>query len=269
MSRGAFTLVEMLVAMLISAIIVILSVMTFNGVSASWTSAAEYMDKFQRSDYALNQVVGALRSMYYPHDGQQDGRYGFILSNNGDGEDADSSDVIEWSKIGRAIVGNKSSVADSVHRVRIMVLEEGNSDWKKEIAETGLYARLCPDAALRGDQEDVDFSFENNEMYQPVLISSGVCGFNCRVVKEPPKTSSSDNENEEKDFEDEFAESNAVPYKVELSFRMIDPDTRAYRSGAAPIVRIVRIPIYEQSLDGKVTPGGEGKESNTKKHSSR
>jgi prepilin-type N-terminal cleavage/methylation domain-containing protein len=64
MSRGAFTLVEMLVAMLISAIIVILSVMTFHGVSASWTSAAEYMDKFQRSDYALNQVVGALRSMY-------------------------------------------------------------------------------------------------------------------------------------------------------------------------------------------------------------
>jgi prepilin-type N-terminal cleavage/methylation domain-containing protein len=267
--KKAFTLVEILMAVFILGVVTSLSMMTFTAVTNSWQKSADYLDKLQRTDHALSQVTSALRSMYYPHDGQQDGRYGFILSNNGDGEDADSSDVIEWSKIGRAIVGNKSSVADSVHRVRIMVLEEGNSDWKKEIAETGLYARLCPDAALRGDQEDVDFSFENNEMYQPVLISSGVCGFNCRVVKEPPKTSSSDNENEEKDFEDEFAESNAVPYKVELSFRMIDPDTRAYRSGAAPIVRIVRIPIYEQSLDGKVTPGGEGKESNTKKHSSR
>ena len=265
--KKAFTLVEILMAVFILGVVTSLSMMTFTAVTNSWQKSSDYLDKLQRTDHALAQVTSAMRSMYYPHDGQQDGRYGFSLVNNGDGQDADSSDVVEWSKIGRAIVGNKSSVADSVHRVRIMVVEEGDSDWEEEIAETGLYARLCPDVALRGDGEDVDFSFENNEMYQPVLISSGVCGFNCRVMKEPPKASGSDNENEENEFEDEFAESNAVPYKVELSFRMIDPESRAYRSGAAPVVRIVRIPIYEQSLDGKAAPGAEGKESNTKKSS--
>ena len=62
-------------------------------------------------------------------------------------------------------------------------------------------------------------------------------------------------ENDDRAFEDEFAESNAVPYKVELTFRISDPEGRSYRSNTAPVMRIVRIPIHEQSLDGASTPG--------------
>jgi hypothetical protein len=253
-------MVEILMAVFILGVVTSLSMMTFIAVTNSWQKSTDYLDKLQRTDYALGQVTSALRSMYYPHDDKQDERYGFVLVDNGDGEDADSSDVIEWSKTGRAIVGNKSSVADSVHRVQLMVLEEGNDEWREPIKETGLYARLCPDSALRPADEDVDFSFANSDMYQPLLITGGVCGLNCRVMKAPPEPGlSTDNENDESGFEDEYAESNAVPYKVELSFRMLDPESRAYRSGVPPVVRIVRIPIYEQAVDGAAVPADSGK----------
>jgi prepilin-type N-terminal cleavage/methylation domain-containing protein len=259
MNKG-FTMLEMLLAVLMVGVLTVFSFMTFNAVTRGWQVSTEYLDKQQRTDYALGQVVSGLRSMYYPHNGEQDDRYGFVLTDNGDGQNPDDSDVIEWSKMGPAIIGNKSALADSVHRVQVMVLEEGNTDWLEEIKVTGLYARVCPDAALAPEDEDVDddggFTFANEELYQPVLIADGVEGFNCRVLKNADKIEGG--ENDRRQFEDEFSESNSVPYKVELTFFIADPEGRSYRTDTAPMMRIVRIPIHEQSRDGSVTPDAEG-----------
>ncbi|MBO7721630.1 MAG: hypothetical protein J6T01_04400, partial [Kiritimatiellae bacterium] len=205
-----------------------------------------------------------LRSLYYPHGGEQSYDYGFYLTNTGDGEDPDRSDVIEWSKRGSAIVGSKSAAADTVHRVQLMVLEEGNHDYEVKIQKTGLYARLCGDAALipKDENDDTDYSFANAELYQPLLISDGVVGMNCRVLKDKPsgeKGGVRESENDKDLFEDEFAESNRVPYKVELTFFIENPDEN-FRSQTrrAPMVRIVRIPVYEQSLDGTKPPNAAG-----------
>lgn len=267
MMRNAFTLVEMLVAMLISAIIVILAVMTFNGVSTSWTESTEYMDKFQRSDYALNQVVSGLRSMYYPHNGEQDDKYGFILLDNGNGESPDDSDVIEWAKTGSSIVGGQDASASTVHRVQLMVLEEGNNDYRDPIEITGLYARLCNDPALRPDKakdgSDTDYSFGNSEMYQPILVVDGIVGMNCRVMESPEKAKNKDAKNDKTLFNDEWSKSNSVPYKVELTFWVKDPEAKSYRTNTAPVMRIVRIPIFEQSQDGASLPSDE-KKGNTR-----
>lgn len=257
--RRAFTMVEVMLAVFLVGVLTVLSVMTFHAVSRGWQISTDYMDKMQRTDYALDQVVSALRSSYYSHDGKQNENYGFVLTNNGDGENPDDSDVIEWAKKGSSIVGTKNAVQDSVHRVQVMVLEEGNSDYLDTIEVTGLYARQCPDAALRSknNPEEVDYSFANEEMYQPVLISDGIVGFNCRVLKTADKVEA---ENDDRLFEDEYAESNAVPYKVELTFYLADPEGKSYRSNTAPVMRIVRIPVHEQSLDGAATPTEEEKE---------
>ena len=171
--KRAFTMIEILLATLITAVLTTLSIVTFNAVSNGWQISTDYVDKTQRTDFALNQLVSGLRSMYYPHDGEQSYDYGFVLTDNGDGEQPDKSDIIEWSKIGSAIVGSKSSVADTVHRVQVMILEEGNSDYKEPIEVTGLYARQCPDVALRSAEnatdQDIDYTFANAELYQPVL----------------------------------------------------------------------------------------------------
>lgn len=259
--RRAFTMIEMLLAVMMIGVLTTFAVLTFNAVTRAWQVSTDYMDKMQRTDFALNQVISGLRSMYYPHDGKQDYNYGFVLTDNGDGEEPDDSDVIEWSKMGSAIVGNKSAVADTVHRVQVMVLEEGDHRFKEEIQVTGLYARQCPDVVLRpkDDEEEIDYSFENDEMYQPILIADGIVGFNCRVLKTAEAAKEGEGENDKRAFEDEFEESNAVPYKVELTFRIADPEGKSYRSNTAPLMRIVRIPVHEQSLDGAVTPDEDDK----------
>ena len=251
--RRVFTLVEILLAVVLLGVLTAITMATFNSVTRSWQISTDYLDKMQRTDFALNQVVSGLRSLYYPHGGEQSYDYGFYLTDNGDGEDPDRSDVIEWSKRGSAIVGSKSAAADTVHRVQLMVLEEGNHDYMDPIEVTGLYARHCPDVTLRpkDNRDDIDFSFANDEMYQPVLIADGIVGFNCRVLPSDEKVEA---EHDESLFEDKWETSNAVPYKVELTFYLADPEGRAYRSNTAPIMRIVRMPLYEQSKDGAAPP---------------
>ena len=251
--RRAFTLIELLLAAVLLGVLTSLTMMTFNSVTHGWQVSTDYLDKMQRTDFALNQVISGLRSLYYPHGGEQSYDYGFYLTDNGDGEDPDRSDVIEWSKRGSAIVGSKSAAVDTVHRVQLMVLEEGNRDYMEPIEVTGLYARHCPDVTLRpkDNRDDIDFSFGNEEMYQPVLVADGIVGFNCRVLPTDEKVEA---EHDESLFEDKWDTSNAVPYKIELTFYLADPDGRAYRSNTAPIMRIVRMPLYEQSKDGAAPP---------------
>lgn len=259
--RRGFTMIEMLLATMLVGVLTVLSIMTFNAVTRGWQLSTEYMDKQQRTDYALNQVISGLRSMYYSHDGKVNEKYGFMLSNNGDGKNPRESDTIEWSKTGPAIVGTKNAIADTVHRVQVMILEEGNNDYREPIQRTGLYARLCSDAALipqNDENDDTDYTFGNVDLYQPILIADGVMGFNCRVLaKQDDESKAAENggENDKELFEDEFAESNSVPYKVELTFFIEKPDEE-FRSQTqrAPMVRIIRIPIHEQSLDGAAPP---------------
>ena len=267
-ARRGFTLVEMLLATLLVGVVTALSVLTFQSVSRGWQVSTDYLDKMQRSDYALDQVIAGLRSAYYPHGGSQNADYGFTLENRGDGSSPDKSDVISWSKTGPAIVGTKNEIADTVHRVQLLVLEEGDDDYAEPIQKTGLYARICRDAALiptdkdsTSTKDDEKYDFANPEIYQPILIADGVTGFNCRVMATADQQKGgikSEGQNEKKDFEDEFASSNAVPYKVELTFFIEKADESFLSQGdRAPLVRVVRLPIHEQSLDGAATPDKE------------
>ena len=272
-SRGGFTLVEVLLATVLVGVLAVYSFMTYQAVSRGWQVSTDYLDKFQRTDYALEQVISGLRSMYYPHAGKQDEKHGFVLENRGDGSDPDRSDVITWSKTGPAIVGSDDAIADTVHRVQVLVLEEGNDDYAQPIQKTGLYARLCVDPSLvpeNADDDDTDYSFANDDMYQPILVVDGVTGFNCRVLPKAEDATSSTaanaSENDKEKFEEEFATSNAVPYKVELTFFIEKEDDEFLSQGdRAPLVRIVRIPVHEQSLDGAATPSTDsaGKSSGT------
>ena len=257
MRRGGFTLVEIICAVVLVGVVTTISIATFNAVSRGWEISTDYIDKMQRTDYALNQVVSALRSMHYPKKGKQTYSHGFVLTDNGDGEDPDSSDVIEWSRL--ASIGEKDKNSSSIHRVQLMVLEEGDTTYGRnnEIDVTGLYMRCRKpdneDQQKSGTGDD-DCTFGNKELYEPTLVADGIVGFNCRVLKEEPTSSGTKASYEKDDFEDTWDSSNSVPYKVELTFRIADPEGKSYRTNTAPVMRIVRIPIYEQSQDGATTP---------------
>lgn len=263
--RRAFTLLEVICAVVLVGVVTTIAIATFDSVSRGWDISTDYIDKMQRTDYALNQLVSDLRSIYYPHGGETSEAYGFTLTDNGDGDDPQSSDTIEFSRL--ASIGDKKKAASTIHRVQVMVLEEGDNDYgtrrsRAEIQKTGLYKRICPDTPImpEGDMDD-DFSLANKELYEPVLVADGIVGFNCRVMKEAPQPSGTKASYEKDDFENEWASSNSVPYMVELTFRIADPDGKSYRTNTAPVMRIVRLPIHEQSLDGENTPAGAAKEA--------
>lgn len=280
-ARRGFTLLEVLLATMLAGVMAALCTLTFQSVVRGWQVSSDYLDRMQRSDYALEQVVSGLRSAYYPHGGGQNADYGFALENRGDGSSPDRSDVVTWSKTGPAIVGTKNAVADTVHRVQLLVLEEGDGDYAEPIRKTGLYARVCRDVALMptsgrssGSASGTDdYTLGNPDLYQPILVADGVTGFNCRVMATKDGKggdAAEKGKNDKKAFEDEFSASNAVPYKVELTLFVEKANDRGFlsRRDRAPLVRVVRLPIYEQSLDGAATPnaskdgqGGRGGKS--------
>lgn len=257
MKRG-FTLIEILMAVMLLGVMTVIAIVTFRAVTTGWRVSREYVDRLERTDYALDQLVSGLKCAVYPHNGEQSYDYGFVLTDNGDGDSPRSSDMIEWTKRGGALVGG-SAAGDGTHRIQVRILEEGDSSWGERIERTGLYARVKPLAKVMpstnstGDEEK--FSFSNNELYRPVMIAKDVDGFNCRVQATEPNDSDGKKKEDREAYEDEFNASNSVPYKVQLTFYIQKEDPEyASRKIRIPIMRVVRLPVHEQSLDGAVLP---------------
>lgn len=264
--RRGFTMIELLLAVLMVGVITALVTMTFSAITNGWQASADYIDKLARTDYALDRITASLKSCYYPHGGAQDYAYGFYLEDNGDGSRPGKSDIVSWRTKSHDTVSSTDSHADTVYRVQFLMLEEGDSDYSIPIKKTGLYSRtrIDEEIAIKESEDEDDLTFDNKKLYPPQLVSDSVVGFNCRVMPEPLKRDSKNGRNEESAFKDVFDASNAVPYKVELTFYLADKDKPHYARETAPIVKIVRLPIYEQSLSGAETPSsksGNGKSS--------
>jgi len=255
--RKGFTLLELILAVTLVGVMTAVAIMTFRAVTNGWRVSREYMDRLERTDYAIDQLVSGLKCCYYPHGGSQNGEYGFFLTDNGDGDSPRDSDTIEWTKLGSAMVGSSAS-GDTVHRIQVMVLEEGSDDWGETIERTGLYARVKPHSKVIADDSDDEkkYTFENDELYRPILVAKDVEGFNCRVMKKEPEGGAK--KVDKSDWEDTFDESNSVPYKVQLTF-YIEKEDPEYRSQKKriPILRTIALPVHQQSLDGASLPGEE------------
>lgn len=257
--RRAFTLVEILTAVVLLGMMTTIGILTYRSVVSGWRVSRDYMDRLERTDYALDQLVSALKCACYPHNGDQTYDYGFQLTDNGDGDNPRNSDVIEWTTLHNPLIGG-SATKNGVHRMQLRVLEEGDSTWGERIERTGLYCRvrpltkIIPESTSGNDNEK--FSFANDELYRPILIAKDVDGFNCRVQAEPSKDDKGQKKEDSRAFEDEFTASNAVPYKVQLTFYLPKEDPEfASRKIRIPSMRVVRLPLYEQSLDGATLPG--------------
>jgi len=273
--RRAFTMIEMLVATMLVGALTTLSVLTFQAVAHGWQSSTDYLDKLQRTDYALNQLIVALRSAYYPE--TSDENYGFYDPYDRRGDRPSDSDIIEWTKKGSALIGSENAMADSVHKVRVMILEEGDTEdgdddkferfrFKEPIRKTGLYARAFIDPGLANKSKEGEK--DSQEFYQqPTLVADGVVGFRCRTIKEPPSKTNGRGAGRKGGYEkDDDAvadkyEDKKFPYKVELTLfvEKRDDDYRSQKERST-VVRIIRLPIYEQSqgaTSGSSTTGGK------------
>lgn len=261
MLKKGFTLIELMLAVSLLSVMTVVTILTFRAVTNGWRISREYVDRLERTDHSIDQLVSGLKCAYYTHTGEQSYEYGFSLIDNGDGDSPRESDVIEWTKKGPAMIGG-SATGDAVHRIQVQVLEEGDRTWGEEIEKTGLYARVKPMAKVIEDTSghfDADeFNFESDELYRPILIAKDVEGFNCRVLAKEPEDTGKNAKIDKSDWEDEFTASNSVPYKIQLTLYILkeDPEYRS-RKTKVPLLRTIRMPVHEQSLDGSALPDDE------------
>lgn len=231
-TKQGFTLLELTMAIMILAVMMLISFFCFDAVVQSWNAGIEMADSMAQADYVMEQVVSGLRSAFYPDAGVQTERYGFQLYSDGDGEDA--TDSISWTKIGRALVGERTQLAEVPHRVELYI--DRNMSWD----ERGLMVKAWRDALQIDD-------FDPEEDVEPFMLAPRVIGFDCRVLKEPPPASA-----KEVEWEDEWKFSNSIPYKVSLTFYM-----RPLKEREEPlaITRDIEIPLWDLSQN-PVKQGG-------------
>ena len=245
--RRGFTMIEMLLAIMVLAIMTIISTMVFHTIVRNWTLATEMADNMQRVDYVTAQVVYALRSAYFPTSGEPTMADGFMLLDHNENNDPDESDVISWTKLGPSIVGRNSRFARSPHRVTMYVRSEKEAD---DDHPAGLIAKVIGEDKFRPE----DFDEDDDTNWDWFLLGPQVQGFNCRVLdKNEPFRGGKAN------WQDIWDASNSIPRRVQLTFWMkpIDEDKDPY-----PIVRVLDLPLWDISqnpLKTDSTASGDGK----------
>ena len=80
--RKGFTLVEMLLAVGLLAVVTALTFLTFTTVSRAWKKGTDMADGIHHGDFVLDNLSMALRSAYYPDGGGKG--YGFFLEDSGE-----------------------------------------------------------------------------------------------------------------------------------------------------------------------------------------
>ena len=242
-------MLEILLAIMILAIMTIISTLVFHTIVRNWTIATEMADNMQRVDYITEQVVYALRSAYFPTSGDTSNADGFMLLDHNENNDPDESDVISWTKLGPAIVGRNSRFAHSPHRVTLFVRSERDAD---EEHPAGLIAQVIGEDKFRPD----DFDEDDEDNWDWFLLGSQVQGFNCRVLdKNEPFSHGMAN------WQDIWDTSNCIPRRVQLTFWMkpVEEGKEPY-----PVVRVLEIPLWDISqnpfkTDAKGKAGNGGK----------
>ena len=243
---AGFTILEVLLAVSLTAIIMVVVFMSVGVVSNSWRRSGELAEKLQHSDYALSQVVSGLRSAYYPTTGSKSDEYGFMLIDNGEGPNA--ADRIRWTKLGTAIVGASSNLARTPHTVELWAEPPSGQE------PGGLMVR-----AWRGELQPDGFDPDDEDQVAPYMLVDGVQGFNCRVLDASKPYLDDGRPN----WQDEWNSSNTIPRAVELTFTLSPSDEddvpmEIRRYVQIPLSDISQNPISASSDNGKNTRPGAG-----------
>lgn len=215
--RQAFTLLEVLLAVMILSIVSTVTFMTFSAATTAWQRGTALVDRLHHGDYVMSQLVMGLRSAYYPEGGVR-GEYGFFHEDNGDDENAE--DEISWVKLGGALIGSSQNYAGTPHRVRFFLDENENGERSAAVVSW----------RLDGQTDDFD-----PDALPSVFLSSRIKGFNCRAAWKL-------DDDGEIDWEDEWTETNRIPSMVEITL-YIEPV--AERDPPVELKRIVGLRVAE------------------------
>lgn len=195
---GGFTLLELLLAVALLAVVTAVTFMTFSTVTMAWQKGAKLTEDLHHGDFVAEQLVMGLRSAYFPDVKGGDLLYGFQLEDGGYG--SSGGDRISWVKLGGALVGDDWPFADTPHRVIFEVTED----------EEGRAMAAVRAWQLHGQPEDFD-----PDDVDPIALSRKVVGFDCRCAYRMV--------DEEIEWLEDWEYSNRVPTIVEITLYLEPP----------------------------------------------
>ncbi len=272
-SSSAFTLIELILAITLMASITATAYLCLSTATRSWRIGTETADAINHGDYIMEQILMGLRSAYYPEVNTVDGgagQYGMQLTNDGD-EDV-AHDSLTWVKLGSALVGADSEVANTPHKVVLSVVGKGESG-DEALAQGGLVLKSWRLSAL---PEDFDPDDEN--YVKPMLLMPGVVALDFRVFN--PKDnlaegklpgveeeSSFELDDEEKWIDEDWTGdyTNRLPYAVEATLYLEPPDDR---SEPIKVQRVTTLPTAVLSWPEKFKKGSSSKNSSSSQRNS-
>ncbi|MBQ2282287.1 MAG: prepilin-type N-terminal cleavage/methylation domain-containing protein [Kiritimatiellae bacterium] len=248
--RRGFTLIEVLLAVGILGIVAGVVATTLSTAVEVWRQSKIIADRNHHGDAVMEQVVMSLRSAYYPEGTEPSYEYGFSIEDDGN-ESPNARDKLSWVKIGSSLIGEDVPWAGSAHRVELFVEDGGENQ--------GIYVKAWQLVGLEDD-------FDPEEDVEPILLSDEVVSLNCRMI-DPDKTLEPLDEIE---WLDEWAESNRIPTKVEITIAI---QQKGSREEPTEYVRTVEIPMAKLSWDlvdtskGKKNARGNNNKNQSNKNS--
>ena len=267
-SKSAFTLIELILAISLLATITVTAYVCLSTATRAWRVGVEAADAVNHGDYIMEQILMGLRSAYYPPEAEKVddaiGQYGMQLVNDGDEEDA--QDSLTWVKVGSALVGADSEVANTPHKIILSIVRKGESE-NEDLDAGGLVLKSWRMSAL---PEDFDPDDEN--FVKPLLLMPGVVGLNFRVFnpkdnleegklpRVPDEESSFELDDEEKWIDDDWTGdyTNRLPYAVETTLYLEPPDDR---SDPIKVQRVTTLPTAFLSWPEKFGKSSSNKNS--------
>lgn len=183
--KAAFTLLEIMIAMVILLIAMTVAWQTFSATTRAWTSARKMLDSSHHGDFVLTQLSSALRSMAFFDSAKE--KYGFRME---DVSDEYGDHKISWVTGSKAFIPRGTEFAHGLHRIEIGAGEDDDGN-------EGLLVTVWPHLA---DEEEVE--------KQSWVISEHIRGLSCQIYNI-----------EEEDWDDEWEgdQTNKPPPLIDIT----------------------------------------------------
>ena len=208
--RAGFTLVELLLALAIFSLVMAMAGGAFWSIMRSWRRGSEMLDQLHYGEYAMEQLVSAIRSAaWFP---SKPLAYGFLLDDAG-GTGPDAANEIEFTTSGTAFLPPDSPYRNGLHRLSVTVSGSGGA--------RGLAIQAWPHMT---EEEDLD-----RNAVETVVVTTEVRGFSCEWY-----------DFEADDWSQDWEETNSLPKLLRVTLTM-----KPRESDPTPVQlqRVVSVPV--------------------------
>jgi len=216
--NAAFTMLELLVAMVILTIAMSIAFQAFSGTIRGWKRGTEVIESIKHGDFAMNQLVSALNSTLYFNNPRK--TYAFKIDKGY--TSGLPADLVSFVTASGAFMPYNSPFATGPHRIELFIDDDDYGD-------PALFAVAMP--AIADDEE-----FEDEYDAEPILVSRAIQGLEILFW-----------DKDAEDWMEEWEKENAVPERILVSIFVPSED-----ENEEPIefTRVVEIPVAKSRLTG-------------------